>query len=114
MAWRQADLLEGLPDAYEAIVANVPYVAREAFPSLEPEVSRHEPRLALDGGPGGLGVLSALIAQAGSRDGVRTLILEHGDEQADAVAGACAAAGFTELELRRDLAGLPRAVRARR
>ena len=114
VAWRQADLLEGLPDGYDAIVANVPYVAREAFRSLEPEVARHEPRLALDGGPGGLDVLEALIAQAGTRGRVRTLILEHGDEQADAVAGACAAAGFAELELRSDLAGLPRAVRARR
>ena len=112
--WRQADLLEGLPDAYDAIVANVPYVGREAFAALEPEVTRHEPRLALDGGPGGLDVLAALIAQAGTRGRVRTVILEHGHEQADAVAGACAAAGFKELELRHDLAGLPRAVRARR
>jgi release factor glutamine methyltransferase len=114
VAWRQADLLDGLPDAYDAIVANVPYVAREAFGSLEPEVARHEPRLALDGGPEGLEVLDRLIAQAGERGRVRTLILEHGDEQADAVAVACAAGGFAELELLHDLAGLPRAVRARR
>lgn len=112
--WLRADLLDGLPDAYDAIVANVPYVAREVFPTLEPEVARHEPRLALDGGPGGLDVLARLIAQAGGRRRAHTLILEHGDDQAQAVADACAAAGFTEVELRHDLAGLPRAVRARR
>ena len=114
VAWRRADLLEGLADAHDAIVANLPYVARDAFAALEPEVARHEPRLALDGGAGGLELLGRLIAQAGERARVRTLILEHGDEQADAVASACAAAGFTALERRRDLAGLPRAVRARR
>ena len=114
VAWLCADLLDGLPDAHDAIVANVPYVAREAFPSLEPEIARHEPRLALDGGPDGLDVLARLIAQAGARGRVRTLILEHGDEQAQAVAGACVAAGFLDVELRADLAGLPRAVRARR
>ena len=112
--WRRADLLDRVPDAHDAIVANLPYVEREAFGSLAPEVARHEPRLALDGGPGGLDLLAALIAQAAGRTRVRTLILEHGDEQADAVAGACAVAGFTEVERRRDLAGLPRAVRARR
>jgi release factor glutamine methyltransferase len=114
VVWRRADLLDGLPDEYDAIVANVPYVAREAFPSLEPEVTHHEPRLALDGGPGGLEVLVRLIVQAGGRGRVRTLILEHGDDQAPAVAGACAAAGFPDVELRHDLAGLARAVRARR
>ena len=49
-AGAQADLLDGLPDAYDAIVANPPYVEREAIAALEPEIARHEPRLALDGG----------------------------------------------------------------
>ncbi len=112
--WLRADLLDGVPDEHDAIVANLPYVERGAFGSLAPEVARHEPRLALDGGLSGLDLLEALIGQAAGRARVRTLILEHGDAQADAVARACAAAGFTALERRRDLAGLPRAVRARR
>jgi hypothetical protein len=52
--WRCSDLLADLPDAFDAIVANPPYVERAAIAALEPEVSRHEPRHALDGGPSGL------------------------------------------------------------
>ena len=59
------------PDAYDAIVANLPYVAREAIAALEPEVARHEPRLALDGGPGGLDVL-ARADRPGRRAGPRS------------------------------------------
>jgi release factor glutamine methyltransferase len=112
VGWCQADLLDGLGE-FDAIVANPPYVEHAALATLEPEVSRHEPRRALDGGPDGLILLVRLIAQAGAtRAG--TLILEHGAGQGDAVAAACADAGFGEIERHRDLAAIERAVRARR
>ncbi|MGH2849622.1 MAG: N5-glutamine methyltransferase family protein, partial [Solirubrobacteraceae bacterium] len=52
--WWGADLLDGLGDEFDAIVANPPYVERDVLSTLEPEVARHEPRQALDGGPDGL------------------------------------------------------------
>jgi release factor glutamine methyltransferase len=111
--WCRADLLDGLPDGFDAVVANPPYVEREVLATLEPEVARHEPRRALDGGPDGLTLLRRLIVQAGAtRAG--TLILEHGAGQGDAVAAACADAGFDDVERHRDLAAIERAVRARR
>src|SRR5579862_1474445 len=85
VGWRRADLLDGLPDAYEAIVANPPYVESAAIEGLEPEIARHEPRLALDGGASGFELLERLVGQAAARPRVATLILEHGDAQADAV-----------------------------
>ena len=113
MAWARADLLEGLPDAHDAIVANPPYVESAQIERLEPEIARHEPRLALDGGPDGLDALRRLIAQA-SRTSAATLILEHGEGQEDAVAALCRAGGFASVTSHRDLAQVARAVLARR
>jgi len=112
--WRRADLLDGLPDAFDAIVANPPYVETAAIDGLAPEIARHEPRHALDGGADGLDVLTRLIEQAAARRFVGTLILEHGDGQAAAVARRCRAAGFAAVACHRDLAGCERAVCARR
>jgi release factor glutamine methyltransferase len=112
--WLQADLLEGLESRrFEAVVANPPYVASAQIAALDPEVSRHEPRLALDGGQDGLAALARLIAQAGAA-GVAMLIVEHGEGQADAVCGLCEAAGYLTCERHRDLAGIERAVLAGR
>jgi release factor glutamine methyltransferase len=113
VGWRQADLLDGLPDDFDAVVANPPYVPSTVIAALEPEIARHEPRRALDGGPDGLEQLARLIGQAAARR-LSTLILEHGDDQGDAVAALCCAAGFTDVSRHRDLAGRERAVRARR
>jgi release factor glutamine methyltransferase len=111
--WRQADLLEGLPDAFDAIVANPPYVPSAAIDALAPEIARHEPRHALDGGASGLEQIERLIGQAAALSASR-LILEHGDDQGDAVAALCRAAGFADVTRHRDLAARDRAVRARR
>ncbi len=113
VTWRHADLLGGLPDAYDAIVANPPYVERATIATLEPEISRHEPRHALDGGPSGLEPLARLIEQA-SHTAAATLILEHGEGQQRKVAACCSAAGYAQVSHHRDLAGIPRVVRASR
>ena len=113
VAWHCADLLEGLADDYDAIVANPPYVASGAIAALAPEIARHEPRLALDGGADGLEVLARLIGQAASTR-ASTLILEHGEAQQDAVAERARAAGYTQVSHHRDLAQIVRALVARR
>jgi release factor glutamine methyltransferase len=113
VSWLAADLLDGLPDAYDAIVANPPYVATAAIATLEPEISRHEPRLALDGGPGGLDVLARLIVQAADTSAAM-LILEHGEGQEAALAALSQERGFTDVTHHRDLAQITRALVARR
>jgi release factor glutamine methyltransferase len=113
VVWQQADLLSGLPDDYDAIVANPPYVETATIATLEPEVARHEPRLALDGGPTGLDTLTRLIEQAAA-PAAATLILEHGEGQQDAVAALCTAAGYPHVTHHRDLAQITRALSARR
>ena len=113
VAWQLADLLGGLADVYDAIVANPPYIDSATIGTLEPEVSRHEPRTALDGGPGGLEKIGRLIEQA-AMTSADTLILEHGGGQAEAVAALCTAAGYPRVTHHRDLADIARVVAARR
>jgi release factor glutamine methyltransferase len=60
----ESDLLTALPEAVDLIVANLPYVATDEWSMLPPEVGKHEPPLALDGGPGGLSVIRRLLDQA--------------------------------------------------
>jgi release factor glutamine methyltransferase len=113
VAWARADLLEGLDGPYDAVIANPPYVPTGVLGTLEPEVARHEPALALDGGEDGLDVVRRLVGQAA--DGaVALLALEHGADQADLVAEICRQAGFISVECRRDLAGHERVTVARR
>jgi release factor glutamine methyltransferase len=91
---------------FDVIVSNPPYIAAG---DAHLAALRHEPRLALTPGGDGLSDLQHLVRHAPSHllpGG--WLLLEHGHDQADAVASMLAAAGFVERSMRRDLAGLPR------
>jgi release factor glutamine methyltransferase len=87
-------------------VANPPYLRSAVIASLPPEVSRHEPRAALDGGPDGLGVLRRIVAGAPPvlRPG-GWLLMEIGEDQAGPLASLMAAEGFSGIRARRDLNG---------
>jgi release factor glutamine methyltransferase len=106
----QSDLLSGLPGRFfEVILANLPYVEEGA--PLAPEIARHEPALALLAGADGLDVFRRLL----SGDVPAPLLaLEVGAGQAGAVASLARAAGFGEVQVRPDLAGIDRVVVARR
>jgi release factor glutamine methyltransferase len=112
--WLHANLLAGIPDEYDAILSNPPYVAESERAALAPEILRHEPPGALFAGPDGLDCIRALIAQAGAGGRVRTLALEHGAGQAQAVSELMVAAGFAEVRSERDLAGIERVIVGRR
>ena len=72
---------------------------------------RVEPTLALDGGPDGLALVRRLVVEAPALLGPGgVLALEIGAGQAPATAELLRAAGFTDVQTRRDLAGIERVV----
>lgn len=112
-----ADLFGGVGAlTADAIVANPPYLPSRTLRALPPEVARHEPRLALDGGPDGLAVTRRLIAAASRclRPAGALLLETAGEDQVAAVGPLMRAAGFAAVVARRDLAGVERFVGGRR
>lgn len=100
-----------LQGRFDLVLSNPPYVETAAIAGLMPEVARHEPTRALDGGADGLaayrrilGRLPALLAPGG------VAVLELGEGQAGAVGTLAANAGLLRQTLRPDLAGTARAL----
>jgi len=96
---------------FDVIVSNPPYI-RSGDPALE--ALTFEPALALVAGVDGLAAIRRIAAEA--RSAVREaghLLLEHGADQAPAVAAILESAGWTDLLNARDYAGLPRVTTGR-
>lgn len=112
--WLHADLLDGVADEFDALLANPPYVAESERANLAPEILRHEPPGALFAGADGLEVIRALLAQLPTHPRIATVALEVGAGQAPAVAEMLGVAGFSDVRGERDLAGIERVVVGRR
>jgi release factor glutamine methyltransferase len=108
--WLHADLLDGLADEFDAVLANLPYVADGERASLAPEILRHEPAGALFAGVDGLSQIRRLLESLRGRPRARLVALELGPGQARAVGELTRAAGFERVAARRDLAGIERVV----
>jgi release factor glutamine methyltransferase len=101
-------------ERFELITANPPYIPSGELAGLDRDVRDFEPRLALDGGPDGLQLELAVVKDASAhltRGGV--LAVEVGHDQATRVAKAFEAAGFEEIQRRRDYGGHERVVSGR-
>lgn len=104
-----ADWAAPLAGRFDLVVANPPYIPGGEITGLAPDVSRHDPARALDGGPDGLDAyrrivrtLPDLVAAEGHA------ILEIGEGQAAPVAALLRKAGFASLDIETDLAGKAR------
>lgn len=105
------DWAEGLSGSFDLIVSNPPYIPRDEIPSLMPEVSRHEPRIALDGGGDGLDCYRQMAPQIAVRLAPGGMaLLEVGQGQADDAAAILAATGLEPAGVRADLGGRKRCV----
>ncbi|HWE51609.1 MAG TPA: peptide chain release factor N(5)-glutamine methyltransferase [Bryobacteraceae bacterium] len=104
----KTDLLAALGDGVaDVIVSNPPYVADGDRETLQPEVRDWEPALALFAGPEGLDIYRRLIPEA--RRVLKPgglLALEIGYGQSEEVSAL--AAGWENLQVIPDLAGIPR------
>jgi release factor glutamine methyltransferase len=96
---------------FELLVANLPYVSEEEWEDLAPEIREFEPREAVVSGPTGLEAIQALTEELlGLAPRPHVVALEVGASQAEAVGELVRAAGYAEVEVRRDLAGHDRVV----
>ena len=100
-------------EPFDVIVSNPPYIPAQVIDGLEPEVRDHEPRLALDGDQDGLKFYRILAAECMARLKPRGAVyMEIGYDQGEEVTKLFDKAGFKDLEVIRDMAGLDRVVRA--
>jgi release factor glutamine methyltransferase len=113
IGFAQADLLHGIDADLDVVVSNPPYVEDGSKVTMAPDVLRHEPHLALFAGSAGLNVIRPLVTQAAATR-ASLLALEIGAGQAPAVRGLVAAAGFPDVEVVEDLAGIERVILGRR
>ena len=104
-----ADLLPADPGRFDLVLANLPYVRRDAMAGL-PRATSFEPMAALDGGVDGLEVIGRLVDRlpgALADDGVA--LLEIGADQGESiVALAASRSPGWGCRVEMDLAGLPR------
>jgi release factor glutamine methyltransferase len=115
-AFVACDFGAALAGSCDLVVSNPPYVATRDIATLAPEVRDFDPRLALDGGADGLTAYRAIAADAKRLLAPGGwLVVEIGHGQAEAVSAMFAGSGLQTPEPpRRDLAGVPRVVMARR
>ena len=111
LEFREGDLLAGVDGPLDAVACNPPYIEDGA--ELAPDIVRYEPALALRAGPNGLDVIRRLLPAVGATS-AHTVALEIGAGQASAVAVLMRGAGFPEVEVADDLAGIERVLVGRR
>jgi release factor glutamine methyltransferase len=98
---------------FDLIASNPPYIA-DGDPRVEAGVRRHEPHAALYSGATGLEALRAIVAGAPRHlNPAGWLLLEHGDQQGEAVRRLLADGGFVDVVTFPDLAGLDRCTEGR-
>ena len=105
------DALNGGTPAFDVIVSNPPYIRSEIIPTLMPEVKEHEPLSALDGGEDGLRFYRRIIDGAPAfvkRESA--LFFEIGADQGEAVKELMIQAGYRDVCVVKDYAGLDRVV----
>lgn len=107
----QSDLFEKVSGRFDIIVSNPPYIRTEEIGTLMPEVRDYEPHLALDGREDGLSFYRSIITESGcflNPEGM--LYFEIGCNQGEAVSRLMREAGFSDVIIKKDLAGLDRIV----
>jgi release factor glutamine methyltransferase len=97
-------------EGFDLLVANLPYVSEAEWEGLAPEIREYEPREALVSGPTGLEAITGLLEAVRSLARRPAVALEIGADQAAAVSRLVVAAGYADVETRRDLAGHDRVV----
>ncbi len=116
VSFERSDLFGNLSvKEYDVITANPPYLRSDELHALMPDVREHEPRLALDGGEGGMDFIQRIAREAPKFVCPGGLVaIEVGQEQARLACSMLASEGWLSPTSHHDLAQIPRVVTARR
>lgn len=112
--WIRSDLFDNITETFDVIMANPPYIPTGEILSLMPEVRDFEPENALDGGADGLDFYRKIAGQV--KDYLNPggyVYMEIGYDQGEAVSELMRNAGFTEVEVIKDLARNDRVVKGK-
>lgn len=109
-----SDLFDKVEEKYDIIVSNPPYIATKEIETLEPEVKCYEPMMALDGYEDGLFFYRKIIQNAKNYlTDQGEIFFEIGYDQGNDVSMLLSEAGFVDISVIKDLAGLDRVVKGR-
>ena len=109
--FERSDLFEMVTEKFDVIVSNPPYIPTDVIPQLMPEVQVFEPIEALDGKEDGLYFYRKIVEQ--SKDYLNSggsLMFEIGYDQGKDVSKMMTDAGFSNVCVKKDLAGNDRVV----
>ncbi len=112
--WVRSNLFDNITETFDVIMANPPYISTGEILSLMPEVRDFEPENALDGGADGLDFYRKIAGQV--KDYLNPggyVYMEIGYDQGEAVSELMRNAGFTEVEVIKDLARNDRVVKGK-
>ena len=117
--FRQGDLVDPIQDeergTFDLLISNPPYIPTAVMARLPEEVSRYEPRLALESGVDGLDLFRRIVdAAPGMLRPGGLLACELYEGSLNAAANLCLSAGFADVRVVNDLTGRPRIILARR
>lgn len=110
-SFEQGDLFETVSGTFGMILSNPPYIRTAEIGRLQEEVRLHDPVCALDGKEDGLYFYRRIVEESRQyleKGGI--LIFEIGYDQAEDVTELMDQAGFSDIRIRKDLAGLDRVV----
>jgi release factor glutamine methyltransferase len=111
--FRKSDLLENLPERFDVIVANLPYIAMQDRQSLSREVLR-DPEVAIFAGERGDEIIRGLIEQAPSHlEPMGLLALEIGPGQSEDLTAFLEQKKWRDIATKNDYQGVTRFLFAR-
>lgn len=106
-----SDLFAEVDGKYDVIVSNPPYIRTGVIEELKEEVKFHDPFMALDGKEDGLYFYRKIVEESPKfLKKCGKLYFEIGHDQGEEVSKLMRDAGFADVTVKKDLAGLDRVV----